>query len=138
VRLVLDSNIVVSGLLWTGAPRRLLKAQDDESRLFFTSEPLLAELTNVLGRSKFANKIRGSGFTLRQLVDLYVSQTLLVEPYAIPLTAPDPDDDVVIGTALAARADAIVTGDRGLLSVGAYAGGRILSVADALKMISSG
>jgi putative PIN family toxin of toxin-antitoxin system len=115
-----------------------LKAQDDESLLFFTSKPLLAELTNVLGRRKFANKIRGSGFTMRQLVDLYLSQSRLVEPYPIPRTAPDVDDDMVIGTALAARADAIVTGDRGLLSLGTYAGGRIISVADALKMVFPG
>jgi predicted nucleic acid-binding protein len=47
--------------------------------------------------------------------------------------APDPDEDVVIGTALAARADLLVTGDRALLSVATFEGGRI--VQEALKSI---
>ncbi len=55
----------------------------------------------------------------------------------MPRIAPDPDDDVVIGTALAANADLIVTGDAGLLSVEQYRDIRIVSVADALKSIAS-
>jgi putative PIN family toxin of toxin-antitoxin system len=135
VRLVLDSNIVISGLLWDGAPRRLLNLQDNKAVLFFTSEPLLAELASVLGRRKFANKIIASGFTMIQLVDLYAWQAEVVEPLRTPRTAPDPDDDVVIGTALAAGAGLIVTGDKGLLSVGEYHGGRIVGVADALRWV---
>ena len=45
---------------------------------------------------------------------------------------------MVIGTALAAKADLIVTGDRGLLDVGAYQGIRIVSVAEAITTITSG
>lgn len=49
----------------------------------------------------------------------------------------DPDDDVVVGTALAARADLLVTGDRGLLDIGAYQGVRIVSVSEALRIITA-
>jgi predicted nucleic acid-binding protein len=45
---------------------------------------------------------------------------------------------VVIGTALAAKADFIVTGDHGLLSVGEYEGVRIVSVKEALQILASG
>ncbi len=49
----------------------------------------------------------------------------------------DPDDDVVIGTALAAKADLLVTGDRMLLSVAKYQSVRIVSVAEALQVIAA-
>lgn len=58
-----------------------------------------------------------------------------MRPVAVAGIAPDPDDDVVLGTALAARAELIVTGDRGLLSVGEYRGVRIVGVAQALALI---
>lgn len=49
----------------------------------------------------------------------------------------DPDDDVVIGTALAAKADLLVTGDHALLDVWTYQGIRIASVAEALGVIAT-
>ena len=54
-----------------------------------------------------------------------------------PRIAPDPDDDVIIGTALAAKADLIVTGDKPLLSVTVYQGVRIVGVAQALQIIAT-
>jgi predicted nucleic acid-binding protein len=49
--------------------------------------------------------------------------------------APDADDDVVITTAMAAKADLLVTGDRTLLAVERYDGGRIVSVFEALLAV---
>ena len=62
--------------------------------------------------------------TIDELVDRYAALTEMVRPTPTTRIAPDPDDDVVIGTALAAAVDLIVTGDQALLSVGAYRGGR--------------
>ena len=50
-------------------------------------------------------------FTIDQLVDRYAELAVLVRPALVPRITPDPDDDVVIGTALAAQADCIVTPD---------------------------
>ena len=61
----------------------------------------------------------------------------LVRPTPTPRIAPDPDDDVVIGTALAAKADLIVTGDKPLLAVAEYQGVRIVGVSHALQIIGS-
>ena len=61
----------------------------------------------------------------------------MVQPKSVPRIVPDPDDDVVIGTALAASADLAVTGDGGLLSVGAYEGVRIVTVREALQLASA-
>lgn len=54
IRLVLDTNVVASGLLWSGTPRALLQAARDRRVALFTSLPLLAELTDILARPKFA------------------------------------------------------------------------------------
>lgn len=138
MRLVLDTNVVVSALLWDGVPRRLLKVGRAEGVVLYSSSPLLAELSDVLSRPKFTNKIAASLLSVDQLVDLYAELIDLVLPVPTPRLAPDPDDDVVIGTALAAKADYVVTGDKGLLSVGTYEDGRIVSVSEALQLVVAG
>jgi len=71
-------------------------------------------------------------------VDGYAALTQVVRPTLTPRIVSDPDDDVVIGTALAAKADLLVTGDRGLLDVGAYQGIRIVGVSEAIGIITPG
>lgn len=137
MRLVLDTNVVASALLWGGVPRLLLQAARERRVALFTSTPLLAELTDILGRPKFAKKIEASMLSLDQLVDHYRELTIVVRPTPVSGIAPDPDDDVVIGTALAAKADWIVTGDQPLLSVAMYQGIQIVSVSEAAKSAST-
>ena len=135
MRLVLDTNVVASAMLWGGSPKLLLQARRERRVELYTSTPLLAELTDILSRRKFEKKIAVSMLTVDQLVDGYAELAQAVRPTPTPRIASDPDDDVVIGTALAAKADLLVTGDRPLLSVGKYQGVRIVGVAEALKMI---
>lgn len=135
MRLVLDTNVVASALLWGGAPRLLLQAARDKHALLFTSTPLLAELSDILARRKFETKIAASMCTIDQLVDGYAALSILVKPTATARVAPDPDDDVVIGTALAAQADWIVTGDLALLSVAKHKSVRLVSVSEAVQLI---
>ena len=51
MRLVLDTNVVASALLWSGVPRLLLQARREKRVELFTSAALLAELTDILGRA---------------------------------------------------------------------------------------
>jgi len=137
VRLVLDTNVVASAVLWGGMPRLLLQAARDERVEIFTSTPMLAELTDILGRRKFAEKIAASQLTVDQLVDGYAQLAVLVRPVTTPRIAPDPDDDVVVGTALAAQAGFIVTGDKPLLSVAEHQGIEVIRVARAIEVIEA-
>ena len=137
MRLVLDTNVVASAMLWGGNPKQLLQARREKRVELFTSVTMLAELTDILARRKFEKKIAASLLSVDQLVDGYAELAQMVRPTPTPRIVSDPDDDVVIGTALAAKVDLLVTGDRGLLDVGAYQGVRIVSVAEALGIITA-
>ena len=137
MRLVLDTNVVASAILWGGTPRVLLQAAREKRVELFSSTAMLAELTDILGRRKFARKIAASQLTIDQLVDGYAQLAALVRPAATPRIAPDPDDDVVIGTALAAKADLVDTGDKPLLTVSEHQGVRIVGVAEAIEVIDA-
>jgi len=68
MRLVLDTNIVASGLLWDGTPAHLIDAAQAGTIEIYTSRILLAELTRILKRAKFAKVIAASGVGLEGLV----------------------------------------------------------------------
>ena len=58
--LTLDTNTIVSALLWHGNPRKLLEAVRAGVADSATSPVLLAELADVLGRAKFVSKVQAS------------------------------------------------------------------------------
>jgi putative PIN family toxin of toxin-antitoxin system len=135
MRLVLDTNVVVSGLLWYSTPAQLIEAARADEVELFTSRVLLAELTRILRRAKFDKAITASGMSLDVLVLGYADITTLVTPEAIPATIlNDPDDDHVLACALAAKADYIVSGDRHLLDLKEHQGIRIVTVAEAVRV----
>lgn len=73
MRLVLDSNVVVSGMLWHGAPRQLLQRARVGQIHVFTSPALLSELDETLRYAKLQDKIAASGQSVQRLVALYTA-----------------------------------------------------------------
>ena len=137
MRVVLDTNIVVSGLLWDGRPRRLLEFGRDRLIKLFASSALLDELSEVLGREKFAARLASERITQSYLLQRYGALTELVKPTPVERTVRDVDDDVVIATALAAQAEIIVSGDDDLLTLHPWHRIQILNAADALQHIQN-
>lgn len=76
----------------------------------------MAELAEILHRRRFEKKIAASGCSAAQLAERYTAFAvpLPVRPIAIAGFPLNPDEDVVIGTALAAHTELIVTGDHPL------------------------
>lgn len=137
MRVVLDTNVVVSALLWGGTPERLIRAADGEDLVIFTSEALIAELASILERAKFATKLAQLNSSPNEVVSRYrvIAETIVAAPIE-EARLRDPDDAAVLACALAARAEAIVSGDDDLLALGSYQGIPILSATAALALVS--
>ncbi len=86
MRLVLDTNIVASGLLWNGTPARIIDAAQAGAVEIYTSRVLLSELTRILKREKFAQVVAASGLDIEGLVLGYAALALIVEPLPIQTT----------------------------------------------------
>ena len=133
MRLVADTNVVVSALLWKGAPYILFKAAQEHELEFFTSRALLDELEEVLARRKLTKAIRVTGSTRVDLLKDYQELAHIVTPAQTRrIVLADVDDDAVIACALAAHADLIVSGDKRLRNIKTYQGIPIVSPAEAL------
>jgi len=136
VRIVLDTNVVISALLSDGTPYRLIQAAVDGTLMLCTSPALLGELSKVLAREHLASRLERQSSSVEEALTLYAGLTVSVAPKAIPAVVPaDPDDDQVAAAAVAAKADLIVSGDRHLLDLGIHRTIRIVAPAQALAQI---
>ena len=63
MRIVIDTNLLVSGVIYGGLPRQIINAAQAGTFELCTSEVLGAELLDVLGRSKFADRLRQAGLS---------------------------------------------------------------------------
>ena len=134
MNIVLDTNTVVSGSLWSGAPRQVLDLARSGVITLFTSPELLAELADVLRRDKFATRLEQAQVTADELVYGYAAVARTIRPARItPVILDDPDDDKVLACAKAASAEIITSGDHHLLSLKEYEGIQILPVNQLLE-----
>lgn len=133
MRVVPDTNTLVSGLIWSGSPRQMLDQGFAAGWRFFTSAILLAELNRVLRYDRLGKSIRQREQSPEVLFS--IARSVLEEIPASTLSTPvsrDPDDDHVLACAVSAQANLIVSGDKDLLVLGQYQGIPIVTVAQAL------
>lgn len=118
LRLVPDTNVLISALLWEGRARAILDAANNGLADFYSSGPLIAELEEKLGHAKFAPRINAMHESPVNLLNRARAVLTVIEVEDSPVVAVrDPDDLVVLATAFAARAEVLVTQDKDLLEL---------------------
>jgi putative PIN family toxin of toxin-antitoxin system len=130
-RVVLDTNVLVSALLFEGPARRLVELWRTGVIAPLASAAMLRELARVLAYPKFrlsAEEIEG---LLHEEFLPFVIPVVVDEVPAV--VAQDPSDDEFLACALAGRADAVLSGDRHLLDLGRQHGVAILSLRELLE-----
>lgn len=117
-RVVLDSNVIVSGLGWSGPPAKIADAALEGQFALLTSEPLLAELRRVLAYPKLAKVIDEA----ERLVDLVAASGEVIQTSSMLAVVDDESDNRVLEAAVDGDADYIVSGDDDLLDLGSFQG----------------
>lgn len=116
IRIVLDSNVIVSALVFGGIPRAILEMAESGRCEFFYSEPLQSEVHRVL-----AEKFDWPPTLLREVLPIVWSMGQKVAPHITIHAVPgDPDDNRILECAIEANAQVVISGDRHLLSLEKY------------------
>jgi uncharacterized protein len=133
MRVVLDTNIWLSGLLWGGVPDQILQLVEQGQIEAIGSEEILDELQRILQRPKLQKRLKQLGITADSVM-LAIRQVLTIvriERLEVPGLR-DPKDIIIIASAVAGNADLIITGDQDLLVLREFSGIRMLSPRDFL------
>ena len=137
VKAVVDTNTLVSGLLWRGNPCLILDAILDNRIELCLTEELVAELTDVLRRPRLARQVAERGLDAAWSCDFIRERCLLliaVGALEVPELR-DRKDLSVLAAARTAAADMIITGDKDLLVLKSFAGIPIVNAAEAVQLL---
>lgn len=136
IDVVLDTNLIISGMLWGGTPKTILQMAQQHHIQTISSEPLIEELKDVITRDKFQKFLNQLQKTPDDVVNSYLSYTRVIEPVELPQNVVrDMKDDKVIACAVGGQADYVITGDNDLLILKAYQGIRIVTASEFLAII---
>ena len=135
MRVVLDTNVLVSALIsGAGPPGQLLSAVKRGDLALVTSEYQLEELRDVLGRERLRPYIRSD--EARDLIHNLETVGSLIRELPECELSPDPGDNPILATAIAGKADLIVSGDKAhMLALGHADGIEIVNPAKALARL---
>jgi uncharacterized protein len=136
LRLVLDTNVWVSAMIWGGSPARIIKAAEEGKVCIITSEEIINEINRTLAYPRLKRIYEEAGISQQQMIEAVLQVTKLVEVKTkIHAVREDPADDKFLECAVDSKADYIVSGDDHLLKMGGYERTRIVSVRQFLKIL---
>lgn len=136
LRVVLDTNIVISGIFWGGLPGQALDAVSELRAQLISSRDLFTELHTTISRTKFAKRVAATGKSIDELLDASTGMAEIVIAVTVPEDAVrDPKDRMVLGCSVGGKADCIVSGDADLLVLVEYEGIPILTVQQFLALL---
>ena len=126
---VIDTNVLVSGIFWKGKPYQVIKSWEHGDFKLLASPEILQEYRRVL--QDFSK--RHPGVDVGSVLEIIELNCELVNAKPVRGICKDPDDDKFIAAALSGNASFIVSGDQALLDVGIYQGIHIMNPSDFLK-----
>jgi putative PIN family toxin of toxin-antitoxin system len=124
VKIVLDTNVLISGIYFGGLPGKILEAWGARRFQLLVSTEILQEYLNVAER--LAD--RYAGVEYESILGLIIQNAELAQTSDLPEpVSTDPDDDKFLACALAGNSTTIVSGDSDLLNVSGYCGIKVLT-----------
>lgn len=139
MKVVLDTNILISATFWSGAPFQIMCLIDQGKVELVLSKEILAEYDNVVHSSEILEKVD----TFQQLaiaaaVQKILFRAKLVEPKTkLDIVKADPDDNKIIEAAVEGRADYIISSDRHLTDLKKFGNIKVITPIEFLNMLKA-
>lgn len=125
MKVVVDTNVVASGLFFGGTPLLVLECWKSRHAQLVVSPAIMREYARVLHKLSLKH---GGQIDVPEFLDLVAAEAEVVDASGIvAAVCRDADDDKFIAAAIAGKADYIVSGDAHLLDVSGYAGVQVVT-----------
>ncbi len=134
MKVVLDTNVWVSAIIWGGIPDQTLLLREQQKLTIAMSQELLDELESTFNKRKLAPKLQALSLTVPTIINLIQESVIFYPIQQLNVRElRDADDNIILATAIAAEADVIITGDQDLLILFVYQGIAIRTAKDFLN-----
>jgi uncharacterized protein len=121
MRVVIDTNVWLSALLWGGQPNLIIKLIEKQQIQAISSENILMELTEILQKPKLQKRLDQLQLSADEVVIIAkrLMTMVVIEEVIIPELR-DPKDQMVLATAIAGDVQVVISGDKDLLVLHSY------------------
>ena len=117
LKVVIDTNVFVSGIFFSGPPSRILKAWQDDRIQIVVSEDIIAEYRRIMA----ALSAKFEDVNMDPVLELLFIEAELVPSHSFEEpVCEDPDDDKFLACAMTSKSQYIISGDKHLLKIGRY------------------
>lgn len=134
-KVFLDTNILISALGWSGKPRMIFEKVLRGELLLVTSSEQLQELKRVLNYPKFCFTIEQKATFISIILEI---ATIVEISRSIKIIKEDPDDNLMLETAIVGNVEYLISGDSHLLELKEFAGIKILTAESFLALNQKG
>lgn len=133
MRVVLDTNVVVSALFFGGTPQRVVGAVCDGILNAYATQSILAEYERIIGEMMDKKHY----FVRRETIAPILEHFQAIPSESNVHICRDPDDDKFLSCAVDCKAIYVVSGDKDLLSIGEYEGIEIITAKELLERMGN-
>ena len=133
LKVVVDTNVLISGLLGSGASSAILDLWRDKRFVIVTSTDLVNELIATLSKPKISKRF--SEIVSQELIELIEERAVFIDPKIKFEICRDPKDNKVLECAVEGKADLIATGDNDLLVLHPFRNIDIIPPSELLKRL---
>lgn len=136
MKLVLDTNIWLSGIFWEGEASKIIEKAEKKNIQILISENILSEIVDVLNKeSKFKKYILNLKLSIEEILRAVLSISNLIETKAkLDIIKADPKDNIILEVALDGKAEYIISYDSHLLNMIEFRSIKIISPGEFLKI----
>ena len=136
MRVVLDTNVLVSGTFWNGDSAEIIERIDKGELELIISKELIEEYEEVIVRDEIMDKIEGKNLALNESAKKIINDAIVVEPFQkFDAVKDDSKDNKIIDCAVEGNVDYIVSQDNHLLKLKEFMGIRIVKPEEFLEIL---
>jgi putative PIN family toxin of toxin-antitoxin system len=136
MKIVLDTNVWLSGIFWDGEASKIIEKAERKNIEIIISENVLSEIINVLNReSKFKKYMLNLKLSIEDLLRTILSISTLIETKSnLDVIKVDPKDNIILEAGLDGKVEYIISYDNHLLNMIEFRGIKIISPSEFSKI----
>ncbi|MFA5993230.1 MAG: putative toxin-antitoxin system toxin component, PIN family [Candidatus Pacearchaeota archaeon] len=135
MRVVLDTNVLVSGTFWTGVSFKILKMIDSGKFSLILSPEIINEYYETINFDEIIEKVNMKNLIANEIVQKVISNSMIVKSLQkLDIVKEDSDDNIILECAVEGNAEYILSYDRHLLNLKEFNNIKILAPEEFLNI----
>jgi len=137
MKVVLDTNVIISGLLWKRSTKALFDLADHKKIKVCLTPKIISEIIKVLNYPKIKKQLDSIGLTIGEIISYLFQVSKLYPDIDVNIDLPDKSDKVFLSASVISGAGYLITGDRHLLALKRFQKIKILKPNEFLKELKN-